>query len=44
MAMSSKMGCLLKIYCNFSSRQYKNLRAFFNQNANILGVDKTIEL
>ena len=35
---------LLEIYCNFSSRQYKNLRAFFNQNANILGVDKTIEL
>ena len=29
----------MKIYCNFSSRQYKNLRAFFNQNANILGVD-----
>ena len=34
----------LKIYCNFSSGQYKNLRAFFNQNANILGVDKTIKL
>ena len=28
----------MKIYCNFSPRQYKNLRAFFNQNANILGV------
>ena len=37
--LSAIRGLLLKIYCNFSSTQYKNLRAFFNQNANILGVD-----
>ena len=47
--LSAIRGLLLKIYCNFSSTQYKNLRAFFNQNANILGVDNnfsppTIEL